>query len=237
MLLDNICGKAKAGRLLAIMGPSGAGKSSLLHALAGKIKYSSKLELSGIRSLNGERVAGHSLMPGATLIEQSVAFFPHMTVRETLSFRVELKLGSHLSPSSRDDLVEDILDQVGLTKSADTIVGNDKVRGISGGERKRLSIAVELISSPAVIMLDEPTSGLDATAATSMMTTLRRMADNGKTIIAVIHQPSQHVFAMFDDLLLVNEGKLMYMGEVKGVRAHMNLYGCRADPEIGTAGT
>ena len=80
-------------------------------------------------------------------------------------------------------------------------------------------------------------SGLDATAATTLMTTLRSMADNGKTIIAVIHQPSQHVFAMFDDLLLVSEGKQMYMGEVSRARVHMNQYGCRADAEIGTAGT
>jgi ABC-type multidrug transport system ATPase subunit len=85
-------------------------------------------------------------------------------------------------------MVDGLMDQLGLTKAADTVVGDAKVRGISGGERKRLSIAVEMISSPSVIVLDEPTSGLDSTAATSLVQTLRDLADSGKTVIAVIHQ-------------------------------------------------
>jgi ABC-type lipopolysaccharide export system ATPase subunit len=88
-----------------------------------------------------------------------VNFFPHMTVRETLNFRVELKLGSMLKKKSRDKMVDDLIQQMRLEKTADTIVGDSKVRGISGGERRRLSIACELISSPSVIFLDEPTSG------------------------------------------------------------------------------
>jgi ABC-type multidrug transport system ATPase subunit len=132
-------------------------------------------------------------------------------------------------------MVQDLLDQLGLTSSADTIVGNAKVRGISGGERKRLSIAVEMISSPSVILLDEPTSGLDSTAATVLIETLRKLADAGKTIIAVIHQPSQHVFARFDDLLLVAEGKQFYFGERSLVRSYMEEQGFAALPEMGTA--
>ena len=92
-------------------------------------------------------------------MEQDVNFFPHMTVRETLNFRVELKLGSLLSRSARDELVHDLIAQMRLEKAAETKVGDNKVRGISGGERRRLAIACELISSPSVIFLDEPTSG------------------------------------------------------------------------------
>ena len=128
----------------------GAGKSTVLHAWAGKIKYSPKLTLEGNRYLNGERLSSESVVPAA-LIEQDVMFFPYMTVRETLSFRVELKLGSMLSKSARDKMVDDLLSQLGLTKTANTIVGDSKVRGISGGERKRLSIAVEMIASPSVM--------------------------------------------------------------------------------------
>jgi len=150
-ILDgSIRARAQPGRMLAIMGPSGAGKSTVLHAWAGKIKYSSKLHLEGDRYLNGAPLSGDSVVPSA-FIEQEVLFFPHMTVRETLAFRVELKLGSLLSKAARDDMVDDLLEQLGLSKTAHTVVGDSKVRGISGGERKRLSIAVEMISSPSVL--------------------------------------------------------------------------------------
>ena len=161
----------------------------------------------GQRYVNGAELAGDSRLPCA-FIEQEVNFFPHMTVKETLDFRVELKLGSSLGKSARDAVVLDLLEMLGLTKSANTIVGNTKVRGLSGGERKRLSIACELISSPPVLILDEPTSGLDSYQAGQVTDFLRKLADEqGKTIISVIHQPSQSVFAKFDDLLLVSEGE------------------------------
>lgn len=127
--------------------------------MAGRLKDSSKLSLSGHRYLNGHIVEGDSLLPSA-FVEQNVNFFPHMTVRETLEFRVSLKLGSLITTAQRDSIVDNLMRQLGLTKSADTVVGdNAKVRGLSGGERKRLSIAVEMISSPSLIFLDEPTSG------------------------------------------------------------------------------
>jgi len=235
LLLDGSCrGRAKPGRMLAIMGPSGAGKSTLLHALAGRVKDSPKLRLQGLRYVNGHPVCEDCMLPAA-FIEQEAVFFPHMTVRETLNFRVELKLGKQSSKAVRDELVDELMEQVGLSKSADTIVGDNKVRGISGGERKRLSIAVEMISSPSLVFLDEPTSGLDSTAAMTLVNTLRTLADQGKTVIAVIHQPSQSVFAKFDDVLLVSEGKQMYFGELKEVRNYMEKMGYAADEETGTA--
>jgi len=235
LLLDGSSrGRAKPGRMLCIMGPSGAGKSTLLHALAGRVKESSKLQLKGHRYINGHPVEGDCMLPAA-FIEQEAVFFPHMTVRETLNFRVELKMGRQASKAARDDIVNQLLDQVGLEKSADTIVGDNKVRGISGGERKRLSIAVEMISSPSLVFLDEPTSGLDSTAAMTLVKTLRNLADQGKTVIAVIHQPSQHVFSKFDDLLLVSEGKQMYYGDLKDVRSYMEKMGYPAEEETGTA--
>jgi ABC-type multidrug transport system ATPase subunit len=147
VLLDgSIRGRVQPGRMLAIMGPSGAGKSTVLHALAGRIKYSNQLQLYGRRYVNGIPVSIDSMIPAA-FIAQDVSFFPYMTVRETLSFRVELKLGSLLNQQERDAMVNDLLQELGLTKAADTIVGDQKVRGISGGERKRLSIAVEMIGT------------------------------------------------------------------------------------------
>lgn len=142
----------------------------------------------GHRYINGVPVDPDQLLPAA-FVEQDVNFFPHMTVAETLQFRVSLKLGSLVSASEKDAMVHNLMEQLGLTKSADTIVGNTKIRGLSGGERKRLSIAVEMISSPSLIFLDEPTSGLDSSAAASLVQKLRTLADDqGKTVVAVIHQ-------------------------------------------------
>ena len=212
-----------------------SGKSTLLHAIAGNVKHDEKISLFGKRYINNETLTGDSRIPLA-FIEQEVTFFPHMTVKETLDFQVELKMGADLkSKEKRDELVQDLIDQLGLTKSANTIVGNAKVRGLSGGERKRLSIACEMISSPPVIFLDEPTSGLDSYQAAQVIETLRRLADQGKTIVSVIHQPSQHVFQLFDDLLLLSEGRLMYFGEVSKVRLYMSDLGYECESEVGTA--
>jgi len=235
ILLDgSIRGRAQPGRMLAIMGPSGSGKSTLLHALAGKIKDSPKLSLFGHRYINGEQLSPDSAVPAA-FIEQEVNFFPHMTVKETLDFRVELKLGKQLRKSDRDKVVDELMETLGLAKSANTIVGNTKIRGLSGGERKRLSIACEMISSPSIIFLDEPTSGLDSYQAAQVVSTLRNLANKGNTVIAVIHQPSQHVFGMFDDLLLLSEGRQMFFGEVGSVRGHLETLGYKAPAEMGTA--
>jgi ABC-type multidrug transport system ATPase subunit len=130
VLLDgSIRARCKPGRMLAIMGPSGSGKSSLLHALAGKIKQNPKLSLEGKRYLNGKEVKG--ILPAA-IIEQEVNFFPHMTVRETLQFRVDLMLGKSMGKNQRNLLVKDLISSLNLQKAADTIVGNSKIRGISG---------------------------------------------------------------------------------------------------------
>ena len=212
-----------------------SGKSTLLHAIAGNVIDDNKISLYGKRYVNSESLTGDSRIPAA-FIEQEVKFFPHMTVKETLDFQVELKMGSFLKKKAeRDALVRDLMAQLGLSKSANTIVGNAKVRGISGGERKRLSIACEMISSPSVIFLDEPTSGLDSYQATQVIETLRGLADQGKTIVSVIHQPSQHTFQLFDDLLLLSEGRLMYFGEVSKVRQYMTDLGYGCESEIGTA--
>jgi ABC-type lipoprotein export system ATPase subunit len=256
ILNGSVKGRAQPGRLLAILGPSGAGKSSLLHALAGRIKHNKKLTLRGRRYVNGVPLAADSFLPAA-LIEQDVTFFSHMTVAETIQFRVQLKLGSTLDLMKREAVVNNLLQRLDLVRVADTIVGDSaKVRGISGGERKRLSIAVEMITAPAIILLDEPTSGLDSTSALQLVRTLRHLADGiitgsshhpkgtssecqdkKTTVIAVLHQPNQHVLDVFDDLLLLGQGgQQMYFGPRIDVRKYMeNDAKCPAPPEMGTA--
>eukprot|EP00536_Pseudo-nitzschia_multiseries_P013477 jgi/Psemu1/320462/estExt_fgenesh1_pm.C_5760006 len=234
ILNGSIRGRARPGRMLAIMGPSGAGKSSVMHALAGKVKASPKIRLEGSRFINGGSITGESQVPAA-FVKQEFNFFPQMTVRETLAFRVELKLGSLISKKAQAERVEELLEDMNLEKAADTIVGDAKIRGISGGERRRLAIACELVSNPSILFLDEPTSGLDSTAATSVVAVLKKLADSGQTIVAVIHQPSQHVFSAFDDLLLVSDGKQMYFGETSKVRDYMNKHVTKAPDGMGTA--
>jgi len=225
VILDGIDGRATPGRMLAVMGPSGCGKSSLLNAVAGQMKQSKGLVLEGSLAVNGKAVAsGHLGVPFA-YVTQYDTFYSQMTVRETLLFAARLRLPRSVKLKENKRIVDELMEKLGLTKSADTIVGDQKIRGISGGERKRLNIACELISSPSVIFLDEPTSGLDSFQAERLVQQLRTLAGEGHTIVAVIHQPSASIFNAFDDLLLLSEGRMMYSGPRKRLNPFLKSVG------------
>nr|CAD1842695.1 unnamed protein product [Ananas comosus var. bracteatus] len=212
-LLSNVSGEAKPGRLLAIMGPSGSGKTTLLNVLAGQLAASPRLHLSGYLEVNGRPMSrgGYKI----AYVRQEDLFFSQLTVRETLSLAVELQLPDSLPPEKREKYVGELLFRLGLVSCADSIVGDAKVRGISGGEKKRLSLACELIASPSVIFADEPTTGLDAFQAEKVMETLRQLAEDGHTVICSIHQPRGSVYSKFDDIVLLSEGSVVYMGPAK----------------------
>ncbi|CAM0878842.1 unnamed protein product [Alopecurus aequalis] len=212
-LLSNLSGEAKPGRLLALMGPSGSGKTTLLNVLAGQLAASPSLHLSGYLYVNGVPVSqdGYKI----AFVRQEDIFFSQLTVRETLSLAAELQLPDTMSPERKEKYVNDLLFRLGLVNSADSIVGDAKVRGISGGEKKRLSLACELIASPSVIFADEPTTGLDAFQAEKVMETLRQLAEEGHTVICSIHQPRGSVYSKFDDIVLLSEGEIVYMGPAK----------------------
>ncbi|KAJ8603554.1 hypothetical protein CTAYLR_004878 [Chrysophaeum taylorii] len=198
-LLHEISGTASPGRLVAVCGPSGAGKSTLLKTIASRLKASKSLTASGHVEGVPSRIA---------FVQQSDLFYEYSTVRETLEFAVRLKL-ARLSEEEQDKRVAGALAKTGLSKVKDTTVG-----GISGGERRRLSIARELLDDPECVFLDEPTSGLDSYSAERVARALRALADEGRTVVCVIHQPSAAVFDMFDDLILLSEGELMYSGPI-----------------------
>ncbi|KAL3636016.1 ABC transporter G member 7 [Castilleja foliolosa] len=212
-LLKNVSGEAKPGRLLAIMGPSGSGKTTLLNVLAGQIGASPRLHLSGLLEVNGRPFANKPYK--LAFVRQEDLFFSQLTVRETLSLAAELQLQDISSVEERDEYVNNILLKLGLVSCADSRVGDAKVRGISGGEKKRLSLACELIASPSVIFADEPTTGLDAFQAEKVMETLRQLAQDGHTVICSIHQPRGSVYAKFDDIVLLTEGSLVYAGPAR----------------------
>lgn len=212
-LLKGLSGEAKPRRLLAIMGPSGSGKTTLLNVLAGQIVASTRLHLSGLLEVNGRPIATRSYK--LAYVRQEDLFFSQLTVRETLSLAAELQLQEISSVEERDEYVNNLLFKLGLVSCADSRVGDAKVRGISGGEKKRLSLACELMASPSVIFADEPTTGLDAFQAEKVMETLRQLAQDGHTVICSIHQPRGSVYGKFDDIVLLTEGALVYAGPAR----------------------
>ncbi|XP_027150800.1 ABC transporter G family member 7 [Coffea eugenioides] len=209
-LLKGASGEARPGRLLAIMGPSGSGKTTLLNILAGQVMASPRLHLSGLLEVNGQKISKRTYK--FAYIRQEDLFFSQLTVRETLSLAAEMQLEEISSVEERDEYVNNLLFKLGLVSCADSRVGDAKVRGISGGEKKRLSLACELIASPSVIFADEPTTGLDAFQAEKVMETLRELALDGHTVICSIHQPRGSVYGKFDDIVLLAEGALVYAG-------------------------
>lgn len=223
VLLDKLHGKASPGRLLCVIGPSGSGKTTLLNALAGQLPYSSKMHLEGYITANGQSIPVPGIRSG--FVAQEDLFFSQMTVKETLMMAVEMRSASISTPEAREAIVDNVIRRLGLGKCADTPVGDAKTRGLSGGEKKRLSIACELVSKPQLILADEPTSGLDAFAAQQAMQALKDLTDDDHTVIASIHQPRSSIFAMFDDLCLLSDGQMIYFGPAQEALAHFEKLG------------
>lgn len=211
LLLDDLSGYAEPGRIMAIMGPSGSGKSTLLDSLAGRLAQNAVL--TGNILLNGKK---KRLEYGiVAYVTQEDTMLGTLTVRETIAYSANLRLPSSMSKEEVNDIVEGTLLEMGLQECADGIVGNWHLRGISGGEKKRLGIALEILTRPSLLFLDEPTSGLDSAAAFFVVQALRSIAHDGRTVISSIHQPSSEVFALFDDLFLLSGGQTVYFGESK----------------------
>lgn len=211
-ILDNVGGFALPGQVLALMGPSGAGKSTLLNMLAGRLLPSKTNKTSGSVLVNGEKRNFDRFRRLSAYVLQEDMFFPELTVRETVNLSALLRLPRDMPEEQKRNRVEEVLQELGLVKCADTKVGNELIRGISGGERKRLNVATELVTDPSLIFLDEPTTGLDSFAAQSTMQMLIKLAKNSRTVIATIHQPRSSIYTMFDMLLLISEGRTMYFG-------------------------
>jgi ABC-type multidrug transport system ATPase subunit len=210
-LIHPISGVVEPGRMLAIMGSSGAGKSTLLDLLAGRIASKS---YSGAITLNGKAYPPGQYRRLSTYVMQDDALYPLLTVRETFRYAARLRVGDHKGKAYLEELVTETIELLGLDKCADTIIGDDLHRGVSGGEKRRVTIGCEIISSPAIIYLDEPTSGLDSTTALQVVETLKNLCRKGRTVIVTVHQPSMRVFQSFDDVLFLNDGKAVYYGPV-----------------------
>jgi ABC-type multidrug transport system ATPase subunit len=208
-LLDSISGEARDGEILAVLGASGSGKSTLIDALANRI---AKGSLKGSRTLNGEPLESRLLKAISAYVMQDDLLFPMLTVEETLSFSAEFRLPRTLSASKKKARVQALIDQLGLRAAANTIIGDEGHRGVSGGERRRVSICTDIIHDPILLFLDEPTSGLDSTSAFMVVKVLRRIALSGSVVIMSIHQPSYRILRLLDRLLFLSQGQTVYSG-------------------------
>ncbi|GMI92351.1 ATP-binding cassette G15 [Hibiscus trionum] len=209
-LLQGLSGYAEPGRIMAIMGPSGSGKSTLLDSLAGRLARN--VVMTGNILLNGKKRMEYG---GVAYVTQEDVMLGTLTVRETLTYSAHLRLPSNLTKDEVKGIVEGTIMEMGLQECGDTVIGNWHLRGISGGEKKRLSIALEILTMPKMLFLDEPTSGLDSASAFFVVQSLRNIARDGRTVVSSIHQPSSEVFALFDDLFLLSGGETVYFGEAK----------------------
>ncbi|GMH41599.1 hypothetical protein BSKO_09509 [Bryopsis sp. KO-2023] len=207
-ILKGVSGCVGSKHMLAIMGPSGSGKTTLLDTMAGRI--SPDVTVKGDVLLNGHRT---TLSYGlAAYVSQDDLLIGTLTVKETLMFVARLRL----SGAGRQEMasrVDEVMLELGLQDVADVHIGNWHMKGVSGGQRRRVSIGCELITSPTLLFLDEPTSGLDAASSFYVMRGMSTMAGKGRTIISVIHQPSSEVFELFDKLCLLSRGSIVYFGE------------------------
>ncbi|KAJ2226286.1 hypothetical protein IWW45_007527 [Coemansia sp. RSA 485] len=214
VILNDIHGEVKAGETVAIIGSSGAGKTTLLNALSGRIVGGT---LAGRVLFRGAQRNPSMFKRTAAYVQQDDIMHPLLTVEETLNFASQLRLSSALySNKEKQDRVTDIMNQLRLENIKKTQIGDAKSRGVSGGERKRVSIGTELLTDPSLLFLDEPTSGLDSNSSQLVVELVKTIATKRRiAVLMTIHQPSAKIFNIFDKVILLSQGHLVYFGPTR----------------------
>ncbi|KAJ1985784.1 hypothetical protein H4R33_003763 [Dimargaris cristalligena] len=212
-LLNNISGAVAPGEMVAIMGSSGAGKSTLLNALAGRLQTGT---LSGQVLYKGVKRDPRLFKKQVAYVEQDDLLYPELTVKETIQYAATMKLPSRdFSAESKARRVNDVIEWLRLTETTDTMIGDSMARGVSGGERKRTAIGVELVTDPGFLFLDEATSGLDSNSALHVCEVVKSLCRARHIgVLMTIHQPSAKIFNLFDKVILLCKGDVVYAGPV-----------------------
>lgn len=230
-VLNNITTTISPYKLTAWMGPSGSGKTSMITVAAdltesGDLSSDSKVYINGELGMTPKRLVG--------VVWQDDLLLSNLTVEENIYFAARLKSPESISEEEVRRVVAETMQELGLIHIRNSLVGSalSAMRGVSGGERKRVSVASELVLRPSLLLLDEPTSGLDATTAQSLIATLRELADIGQSIAVVIHQPRTAIFNMFDHLLLLSKGNMLYDGMACKARHYFESDTCPSIAEL-----
>eukprot|EP00475_Leptophrys_vorax_P012879 TRINITY_DN1924_c0_g2_i2.p1 TRINITY_DN1924_c0_g2~~TRINITY_DN1924_c0_g2_i2.p1 ORF type:complete len:923 (-),score=21.78 TRINITY_DN1924_c0_g2_i2:61-2700(-) len=223
-ILADINGCARSGEITAIMGASGSGKTTLLNIVGHRIAAGKR---SGTVELDGTVVRGSQMQRLSAYVMQDDLMYPSLTVRETLMFSAELRLPQSVSRKEKEAKVERLLELLGLLKVGDSLIGDEDRRGVSGGERKRVAIGVEIVCDPRILFLDEPTSGLDSTSAFRVVRAIRDIAAaTGSITLMVIHQPSFRVMGLIDRLIMLACGHTIFQGPPPELPVFLESFGC-----------
>uniref|UniRef100_A0A0A8Z522 ABC transporter domain-containing protein n=1 Tax=Arundo donax TaxID=35708 RepID=A0A0A8Z522_ARUDO len=229
-LLRSITGELCPGRVTAIMGPSGAGKTTFLNAVTGKV---SGYKVTGSVLVNGKNVNIRSYKRILGFVPQDDIVHGNLTVEENLWFSAKCRLSARMNHRDKVLIVERVIDSLDLQGIRNSLVGTVEKRGISGGQRKRVNVGIEMVMEPSLLILDEPTSGLDSSSSQLLLRALRHEALEGVNVCAVVHQPSYTLYNMFDDLILLAKGGLMvYNGPVKTVEEYFTSLGIHVPDRV-----
>lgn len=229
-ILIRTVGKAEPGKLSCILGPSGAGKSTLLNVLAGRQLTCRGFRIDGELRANGHVVKPSKLRPQVAYVMQKNEFFATETPREAMAFSARLRLSSaQMKQVEREgglqQHISGLIDSLGLSSCCDRPIGGQSLSGISNGEKKRVSIGVELVTQPSIVFFDEPTSGLDSFGAFQVMRIAKALAHRGCTVVCTIHQPSSEIFALVDHVICLCDRRSVFQGEVSQLRRWVELSG------------
>ena len=234
-ILSGISGIAQPGQIVAIMGASGAGKSTFIDILARKNKRGIT---TGTTLVNGEKVLDNEYRNVIGYVDQEDALLPTLTVHETILTSALLRLPADMGRQVKEQRVIEVMQQLGIYHIKDQMIGSEEGngRGISGGEKRRVGIACELVTSPSILFLDEPTSGLDAFNAFNVVECLVTLAKTyNRTVIFTIHQPRSNIVALFDQLVLLAHGKTVYSGPSATCQAYFDSIGYTCPPGFNIA--
>ncbi|KAF8404635.1 hypothetical protein HHK36_009523 [Tetracentron sinense] len=221
-ILQGLTGYAQPGEILAIMGPSGCGKSTLLDALAGRL--GSNTRQSGEILINGRK---QRLAFGTSAyVTQDDTLMTTLTVKEAVYYSAQLQLPDSMSRSEKMERAEMTIREMGLQDAMNTRIGGWSIKGLSGGQKRRVTICIEILKRPKLLFLDEPTSGLDSAASFHVMNRIVGLArEDGRTVIASIHQPNSEVFELFHKLCLLSSGRTVYFGPASAANKFFALHG------------
>ncbi|KAG7388091.1 hypothetical protein PHYBOEH_008016 [Phytophthora boehmeriae] len=208
-ILSKVMGRCAPGELTAVLGPSGCGKTTLLDILADRVSSGT---IEGEISLNGKKRNVKTFRAVSSYVAQEDTLLGSFTVWETLEMAARLSLPRSITHDLIVERVQTVIDAMGLRLCENTLVGDIFRKGLSGGQKRRLSIAIELLADPSILLLDEPTSGLDSASTYNVMQFVSRLCNENKTVICTIHQPSSMVYDMFTNVMILSAGETVYFG-------------------------